>query len=131
MITSNISSNTIFSTKSEQCSRSRGVTAGYKTAVFIPFMPFFIPIYTRLYPIIPYSKKHKLSPWHISAPSSKCNYPRTPFFQKLYPGRLHRGQQKSRSAHHFAINFQLIIQRITLHRHTPHSLYQVAQVLRR
>ena len=74
MITSKLSSNPFFFTKSEQCSRSRSVTAGYKP-------PYFIPVYTHLYPLIPYNKTHNISPQRISAIPQIQLHPSSPEFQ--------------------------------------------------
>ena len=66
MITSNISQNTIFFTKNEQCS----CTPWYKTSFFIPFTPFFIPFYTLLYPFIPFYTRLYITTKHITSTHS-------------------------------------------------------------
>ena len=77
MITSYISSNTIFFTKSEQ-QAFRPVLY----TLFIPFTPFFIPVYTRLY----------LKIKHINIAHTALQlfcpfklYPSAPFFQNYTP----------------------------------------------
>ena len=80
MITSNISSNTFFFTKSEQYTRSRGGAAGYKTAIFIPFRPLFIPFYTPLYLTI----KHITYTRSPFQPFLNFTYTPSPHFFQLY-----------------------------------------------
>ena len=59
MITSNITSNTIFFTKSEQWASIR--------YTLYPFYTFYPVFYTSLYLFIPYRKTHNISPQSISA----------------------------------------------------------------
>ena len=79
MITSNISSNQFFSPKVSNAP-APCVTAGYKTSFFIPFTPFFIPVYTPIYLII----KHITCAQSALRPSPKNNYTPHPRFFENY-----------------------------------------------